>query len=67
MVTVADFSHLLIAAAAIVALLISISPIRRIVDSETLTLGQKVYWVVVVLVFPILGAIAWWVASRQRA
>lgn len=67
MVAVTDFTHVLIALLAIAALVISIAPIRHIVDAEKLTLGQKVYWVVVVLMFPLIGAIIWWVSTRNRS
>lgn len=66
MVAVTDFTHVLIALLAIVALIISIAPIRSIVDAEKLTSGQKVYWVVVILMFPLIGALIWWVSTRNR-
>lgn len=66
MVVVNDFTHVWLALAAVVALGISISPIRQIVDSENLSLGQRVYWVVVALMFPVVGALIWWVSARER-
>ena len=66
MVIVADFAHVFLVAAAALVMLLSISPIRPIVDADTLTQGQKVYWVVVVILFPVLGAVVWWLSSRTR-
>jgi hypothetical protein len=66
MVTVTDFTHVLIALLAITALVLSIAPIRHIVDSDKLSSGQKVYWVVVVLMFPLIGALIWLVSTRTR-
>jgi hypothetical protein len=63
---VADFAHVFLAAAAVLVMLLSISPIRSIVDADILTQGQKVYWVVVVILFPVLGAVVWWFSSRTR-
>jgi hypothetical protein len=65
MVTNLDYSHLVAALLAVGALILSISPIRGIVDSENLTTGQKVYWVVVSLMFPIIGPIVWWVSAKR--
>jgi hypothetical protein len=66
MVVINNFDHLGLGLLALAVILISIAPIRQIVDSERLSLGQRVYWSVVVVVVPVIGALIWWVSVRKR-
>ena len=62
-----NLTHVVIGATGLLVLVISLMPIPRIIDSPKLSLGQKVYWAIVVVVFPVLGAIAWLIAGKQKA
>ena len=66
MVVINNFDHLGLGLLALAVILISIAPIRQIVDSERLSPGQRVYWSVVVVVVPVIGALIWWVSVRKR-
>jgi hypothetical protein len=46
--------------------LIALLPIRRIVDARDLSVGQKVYWSLVVAALPVLGALVWLGFYRGR-
>lgn len=60
-----NLSHILIALGVLAMLVVSWLPIRLIIDSPKLTLGQKCYWLVVVIGFPILGSLAWLTLGRR--
>jgi hypothetical protein len=67
MVVVYEWTHVLVLAVALAVFVLSLLPIRSIIDSINLSSGQKVYWVIVVVLFPVLGAIAWLAFARRKA
>jgi hypothetical protein len=62
-----NFSHVVIGLISIAVLVLALVPIRWIIDSEKLSVGQKTYWVIVVVVFPVLGSLAWLAVGKNRA
>lgn len=66
MVILQSPNHLLLLLAGILILLISLLPIRRIVDAKDLSVGQKVYWSMFVALVPLAGALIWLGFDRAK-
>lgn len=65
MVTEYHFTDLWVLAGVTSYLFCSLFVIKKIVDRETVSNGWKAFWVGVVVFFPVIGLLAWFIAGRK--
>lgn len=60
-----QYGHVWIVAAALAYAILGLLVVRSIVDRAELTSGWKLFWVLTVLTFPVIGFLAWFVAFKM--